>query len=118
MNSDKPVAANNSPTPSTTDYSRGQATHEQIARRAEALWRERGFPTRQDEAIWFEAESRLKAEAEMRPVSGTESRPYIDEPALPLRSKTKVQDPADAGAQPRSPTENKSRRFTGRLRNQ
>ena len=105
----------NSPT-----QARRLVSHEEISRRAEQLWRERNCPAGSDEAIWFEAESELQAKAESRPVSGTESRPNIDEPATPVRSQTKSRDPADAAAQTRSATENKSRSSAaaGRLRNQ
>lgn len=109
MNRDKPVHADNVPTRTDTDYSRGQVTHEQIARRAEKIWRDRNQPGGQDEAIWLEAEAELKAEAESRPVSGTESRPYVDEPGKQLSSRTKVQDPADSAVQPRSATEQKGK---------
>jgi hypothetical protein len=118
MNPDKPVHANNVPTPTNSDYSRGQATHEQIARRAEKLWRDRNQPSGQDQAIWLEAEAQLKSEAEARPVAGTESRPYVDEPATQLKSRTKVQDPSEAAAQTRSATDSKSKKSAGKLRNQ
>ena len=108
MNRDKPAGAQNVPTQTTADTTRGQVPHDQIARRAEKLWRERNQPSGQDDAIWLEAETQLKAESEARPVAGTESRPYKDEPAKPLRSRTKVQDPTDSGAQLRSATEKRS----------
>jgi hypothetical protein len=114
MNPDKPVRANNIP----TSQPRRQIPHEQIAARAEKLWRQRNCPAGSDDAIWLEAESQLQAEAEARPVAGTESRPYVDEPAKQLRSRTKVQDPADAAAQTRSATDAKSRKSAGKLRNQ
>jgi len=100
MNPDKPVHANNVPTPSP----RQPFSHDDIKRRAESLWRDRGQPSGQDDAIWLEAESQLLAEAESRPVSGTPSRPYVDEPATQLRSRTKVQDPAESAVQTRSAT--------------
>ena len=114
MNPDKPVQASNTP----TKRPRRQIPHEEIAWRAERLWHERNRPTGQDEAIWLEAESLLQAEAESRPVSGTESRPNKDEPATPVRSQTKSRDPADAAAQTRSATEGKSREPAEKLRNQ
>ena len=116
MNPDKPVHAQNVPTP--TERPRRQFPHDEIARRAEKLWHDRQRPSGQDEAIWLEAESQLQAEAESRPVAGTESRPYVNEPAKPMRSQTKSRDPADSAAQTRSPTENKSRQSAGKLRNQ
>lgn len=116
MPDDKPVHAHNVPTPTGPQGS--PVPHEEIARRAEKLWRDRSCPAGSDEAIWLEAESQLKGEAESRPVSGTESRPYVDEPGQPLRSRTKTQDPADAGAQTRSATENKTRFNARKLRNQ
>lgn len=116
MHSDKPVHAQNVPTP--TERLRQQVPHEEIARRAEQLWRERNCPAGSDQAIWLEAESQLKAQAESRPVAGTESRPYVDEPGTQLRSRTKTQDPADSAVQPRSATDKKSRQTGGRLRNQ
>ncbi len=105
MNPDKPVQAHNVPTAAPQQ----QITHEQIAARARQLWQERNRPAGSDETIWLEAESQLQAEAESRPVSGTPSRPYVDEPAKQLRSRTKVQDPAESAVQPRSPTEEKTK---------
>ena len=116
MNPEKPVHASNVPTP--TEPSRRQFLHEEISQRAEKLWRERGQPSGQDEAIWLEAESQLQAEAEAKPVAGTPSRPYIDEPAKAVRPQTKSRDPADQAAQTRSPTEAKSKQTGGQLRNQ
>ena len=118
MNPDKPVHAKNIPTSTSSDVSRGQVSHEQIARRAEKLWADRNRPAGQDEAIWFEAEAQLKAEAESRPVSGTPSRPYVDEPAQQLRSRTKVQDPSESAAQTRSATDSKAKKSAGKVRNQ
>ena len=118
MNPDKPVRAHNVPTRTEADFSRGQVPHEQVARRAEQLWRERGQPSGRDEQIWFEAEAALKAEAESRPVAGTESRPYVDEPGRPVRSRTKVQDPSEAAVQTRSATESAAKKNSGHLRNQ
>ena len=40
-------------------------THEQIAQRAEAIWRKRGRPAGQDEQNWLEAEAQLRAELGM-----------------------------------------------------
>ncbi len=119
MNLDKPVQAANVPTQTSANFSRGQVSHEQIAQRAEKIWHERHQPSGSDEAIWFEAEAQLKAEAESRPVAGTESRPYVDEPAQQLRSRTKTQDPADSAAQLRSPTEATAKtKKSPKLRNQ
>ena len=112
MSPEKPVHAANVP----TGHPQRNISHEQIAARAEKLWRERNCPAGSDEAIWFEAESQLQAEA--RPVSGTPSRPYQDEPAKPLRSRTKVQDPTAAAAQTRTDTTPKSRKTAGQIRSQ
>jgi hypothetical protein len=116
MNPDKPVDADNVPTP--TERPRREFPHEEIARRAEKLWHDRNHPAGNDEAIWLEAESQLQAEAESRPVSGTESRPYRTEPAKPVRTQTKSRDPADAAVQTRSATETKTRNTAGKLRKQ
>jgi len=116
MNPDKPVHAQNVPTPTEPSLTRGQIPHEQIARRAEQLWRDRRQPTGQDETIWLEAEAQLKAEAESRPVSGTDSRPYVDEPGKQLSSRTKVQDPAESAVQTRSATEQKGKSKSPKLR--
>lgn len=116
MSLDRPVHAHNIPTP--TDRPRRQVSREEIARHAEQLWRQRNCPTGCDEAIWLEAESELQARAESQPVSGTDARPYVDEPAQPVRSKSKSRDPSDAAAQTRSATDDKSRQTAGRLRNQ
>ena len=118
MNPEKPVHAQNVPTQTLPDNARGQVTHDQIAQRAEKLWRDRSQPTGQDQAIWLEAEAQLKAEIEKQPVSGTASRPYVDEPATQLKSRTKSRDPADSAAQTRSATDAKSKKSAGKLRNQ
>lgn len=118
MPQEKPVQADNVPTPTGSDYSRGQIAHEQIAQRAEKLWRERSCPAGSDEAIWFEAEAQLKAEAESRPVAGTDARPHASEPGTPVRKNTKSRDPADAAAQTRTATESKGKPKAGTLRNQ
>ncbi len=114
MNPEKPVHADNVPTPSP----RQQIAHEQIARRAEQLWRERNCPAGSDDAIWLEAESQLQAEAEARPVAGTPSRPYVDEPATQVRNRTKVQDPTEAAVQMRSATDAKAKTRQRDLRTQ
>ena len=114
MSSNKPVHARNVPTP--TERPRRQFPHEEIARRAEKLWHERNRPSGTDEAIWLEAESQLQAEFESQPVSGTESRPYVNEPAKPIRVQTKSRDPADAAAQTRSATNAKSKPTAKKLR--
>ena len=116
MSPDKPVQARNVPT--RTEDSRRQFPHEEIARRAEKIWHDRNRPSGSDEAIWLEAESQLQAEAESRPVAGTESRPYENEPAKPVRAQSKSRDPSDSAAQTRSPTDPKSKRTAGKLRNQ
>jgi hypothetical protein len=116
MSPDKPVHADNVPTPS--DRPRRLIAREEIARRAEKLWHDRNRPSGQDDAIWLEAESQLQSEAEAKPVSGTESRPYANEPGQPVRSQTKSRDPADAAAQTRSATDPKSKKTAGKLRNQ
>jgi hypothetical protein len=118
MNPDKPVEAHNVPTDTTADSTRGQVSRDQIARRAEKLWRDRNSPAGQDDAIWLEAEAQLKAELESKPVAGTDARPYVDEPATQLRTRTKTQDPADSAVQTRSATDGKSRQRAGKLRNQ
>ncbi|PTX95567.1 DUF2934 domain-containing protein [Opitutus sp. ER46] len=115
MNPEKTVHAENVP----TEQPRQQIPHEQIAARAEKLWRDRNCPAGSDEAIWLEAESQLQAEAEARPVTGTPSRPYGGEPATPLRSHTKVQDPSEAAVQTRSDTKGKAKaKNTKQLRTQ
>ena len=116
MNPHQPVHARNVPTP--TERPRRQLAHDDIARRAEKLWRDRGSPSGSDEAIWLEAESQLQGEAESKPVAGTPSRPYTDEPAQPVRSKSKSRDQAAAAAQPRSATDGKLKQSAGKLRNQ
>lgn len=115
MHPDKPVHAANVPIP--TERPRRQFPREEIARRAEQLWAERGRPSGQDDAIWLEAESLLEAQAESRPVSGTESRPLVDEPARTAKG-TKSPDASSTGVQTRSATDGKSDRSAGRLRNQ
>jgi len=116
MNSDKPVHAANHPT--APDHPRRQVSHEAITQRAEQLWRERGSPSGQDEAIWLEAESQLQSAAESRPVAGTDSRPYTDEPAKPVRRQTKSRDPSDQAAQTRTGNDAAAKRTAGKLRNQ
>jgi hypothetical protein len=114
MNPDKPVHADNVPTPQPQQ----SFSHEDVKREAEQLWRERGQPSGQDDAIWLEAESRLQAKSEARPVSGTPSRPYVDEPGSQIRTRTKVQDPAESAVQTRSATDDKAKTKKKVLRNQ
>lgn len=114
MNPDKPVHANNVPTPQP----RQAYAHEEVKRRAEQVWRERGQPSGQDEAIWLEAESQLLAEAETKPVAGTPSRPYVDEPGTPVRTRTKVQDPTEAAVQTRHAADGQAKTKKKVLRNQ
>jgi len=42
--------------------SRPAITHEQIAERARAIWRQRGCPSGDDEKNWYEAEVQLQSE--------------------------------------------------------
>ena len=116
MEPDKPVSAHNVPTQTGSDYSRGQIARADVAQRAEKLWRERNQPSGQDDAIWLEAEAQLKGEAESKPVSGTDSRPYVDEKGKQLASRTKVQDPSESAVQLRSATENKAKSKAPKLR--
>ncbi len=118
MNPDKPVHADNVPTPTPPTLTRGQATKEQIDRQAEKVRREQKSPQRSDASVRLEAESQLKAEAESRPVSGTESRPYKDEAGQPISTRTKVQDPSESAVQTRSDTKDKAQDSEGKLRNQ
>ncbi|MEY4939556.1 MAG: hypothetical protein RIQ93_1291 [Verrucomicrobiota bacterium] len=92
-----------------TEAPRRQIAREEISRRAEQLWRERNCPNGCDDQIWLEAESELQGRAEARPVSGTESRPNIDEPGSPLRRNTRSSDPSESAAQLRSATETQPR---------
>jgi hypothetical protein len=114
MNPDKPVNAANVP----TSAPRQQIPHDEIARRAEQIWRDRNRPAGTDDAIWLEAESQLQAEAESRPVAGTPSRPFVDEPGKQVRTRTKVQDPAESAVQTRSATDAKAREKTKQVRSQ
>lgn len=114
MNPDKPVQANNVPTP--TNRPRRQISHEQIVERAEKLWRDRGSPSGQDEAIWLEAESQLQSEAEAKPVAGTPARATTTEAAPPVARPTKSRDASDTPAT--APTQTKTKPAPGKLRNQ
>jgi hypothetical protein len=116
MNRDKPVHAANAPTP--THRPRRSISHEQIAERAEKLWRERGQPAGQDEAIWLEAESQLQAEAEARPVAGTEARAPVGQPAEPIVHQTKSRDSSDTIVPPRASPNAPPKRTAGKLRSQ
>lgn len=112
MNPDKPVDARNVPTPTPPDLGRGQLPKEEVDRRAAEL--RRSGNASDDASARLEAESRLKAESESKPVAGTVSRPYVDEPGKQLRSRTKVQDPSESAVQPRSATENQVERRPGK----
>ncbi len=118
MNPDKPVAAKNVPTPTPPTLTRGQFTSEQINQRLEQLRRAGKSGNAADATLRLEAESELKAEAESQPVSGTDSRPYIDEPGQQLSSRTKVQDPSEAAVQTRSATDKQAKDSAGKIRNQ
>lgn len=100
MNPDKPVHAHNVPTPTGSDFSRGQVSHEQIAARAEELWRQRGSPSGQNDAIWLEAEAELKAKSESKPVSGTAARPSNPAPQ-PEETRSKSRDAGEAKPNPK-----------------
>lgn len=92
MESDKPTHADNRP---TVDPQRKYPIEEAVSRAG-------NDPVRR-----LETESKLQAEAESRPVSGTTSRPSVDEKAIPLRPRSKSRDPADSAVQTRSATEKK-----------
>ncbi len=61
-NSPKPGASASSPLP----YAGLGPSHDEIAARAEALWRQKGFPPGHDVETWLEAERQLKAELQER----------------------------------------------------
>ncbi len=116
-NPNKPVHAHNVPTPTNGELSRGQVSPEQIKQATgKSGIRDARRPSHDPAAL--EAEAKLKAAAESKPVSGTPSRPYVDEPGTPLRTRTKTQDPADAAVQTRSATDAKAKDSAGQLRNQ
>lgn len=48
------------PAPSHVERIRRETTHEEIARRARALWEQYGQPSGRDEQIWLEAERQLR----------------------------------------------------------
>jgi hypothetical protein len=116
MNPDKPVHAANVPT--STNRPRRQISHEQISEHARKLWRERGYPSGQYEAIWLEAESQLQSEAEAKPVAGTPAQPKMTEPAQPAPKQTKSRDASDTPATKPSATQTKVKPAPGKLRNQ
>ena len=118
MNPDKPVHADNVPTPTPPTLTRGQATPEQIDRQADKVRREQKSPNQSEPSIRLEAESELKAEAESRPVSGTEPQPNQDEAGQPSKTRTTMQDPSESAVQTRSDTTEKTQDSAGKLRNQ
>src|SRR5579883_3379357 len=67
-------------------------THEQIASRAELLWKAKGSPSGQDEQIWLEAERQLFEEArEILPQGSDVSATPRESPANTNRSPASVQ---------------------------
>lgn len=85
-----------------SSQSPAKPTHEQIASRAEVLWKAKGSPAGRDEEIWLEAERQLYDEAReivgdphASPVSSLSS----EEPAMPS-------DTAQATARKASASEN------------
>ena len=46
----------------TTSHSAFTLSHDEISRRAQTIWADRGHPSGQDEDIWFEAERQLAKE--------------------------------------------------------
>lgn len=67
-----PVAGSNlksvtsAPLPSPSASVGLDASHDQIAARAEVLWREKGCPQGRDKEVWLEAERQLRAELQQR----------------------------------------------------
>jgi hypothetical protein len=67
-----PAAGNNlksatsAPLPSPSANVGLDPSHDKIAARAEALWREKGYPQGCDEEMWLEAERQLRAELRQR----------------------------------------------------
>ncbi len=47
-------------TPRSSPFAEITPTHDQIAARAQSLWREMGQPESRDEEIWLEAERQLR----------------------------------------------------------
>lgn len=89
MEPDKPTHADNRP---TVDPQR-QFPREEVPRQ-----------DARDPARRLEAESKLQAAAESRPVAGTESQALRDEKAVPASPPSKSRDPSDPAAQLRSAT--------------
>jgi len=71
-----PVASN----PTKSSESAAALSHEEIAVRAEALWRERGCPQGCDEGIWLEAERQLPADRRQRFASDERDRTALADP--------------------------------------
>lgn len=106
MNPDK---SDNAANPAL-ERQRRQFLHEEIARRAEQVWRSRGSPQGQDEAIWLEAEKQLHAEAA--------PPPYMKDAAKPP-AQTKSSDASDSRPQTKAGmTPPPPKKTPGKLRNQ
>jgi hypothetical protein len=43
-----------------------EPTHDEIALRAQEIWRERGFPHGEDKQHWYEAEQQLRRQKKSR----------------------------------------------------
>lgn len=89
-------------------------THDDIARKAHALWKDRGCPSGIDDEIWLEAERQLRDEFTNRiqEEAAAESR---DEFNLP--SSMSDQQAIKAAVQKPAPKPNKSvRSFTGSVK--
>ncbi|PTY08514.1 hypothetical protein DB347_02730 [Opitutaceae bacterium EW11] len=85
-----------------SSQSPAKPTHEQIASRAEVLWKAKGSPAGRDEEIWLEAERQLYDEAREivgDPHSSPASSLSSEEPAMPSA-------PAKVSVQKASASEN------------
>jgi hypothetical protein len=86
-------------------------THEQIAKRAEMLWKEKGSPSGQDETFWLEAERQLTVEAQEKSPTPLSSKVSSEDPNPQMGSQSSA---AEEMKPPASAPRGNRRRSSGR----
>ncbi|MCY2930275.1 MAG: DUF2934 domain-containing protein [Planctomycetota bacterium] len=75
LNTSSPLKAGSAQAPASGSYQSSahptaraialpRLSHEQIARRAKAIWEKKGRPSGQDEQNWYQAEAELRTESQ------------------------------------------------------
>ena len=91
-NRPRQTAAARPPTP--TGHERRQPTHDDVARRAKALWERYGKPVGRDEEIWLEAEREARRIVEPDPTNASRA-PLKGDPKEIERAVDRIQEMGD-----------------------